>query len=69
LEHHVEKHAIDADPTEGTDSGRAARGRVHLEALGLEEVAHEPHDLRLVLDEQHRLRAVCARFSHYTSTV
>jgi hypothetical protein len=68
-EHHVEEHAVDAASTERGDRGRATRGRVHLEALGLEKVAHEAHDLRLILDEQYRRRAVCARFSHYTSTV
>jgi hypothetical protein len=68
-EHHVEEHAIDAPATEGSDGGRATRGRVHLEALGLEEIAHEPHDFRLVLDQQHPRPAVCGRFSHHTSTV
>jgi hypothetical protein len=68
-EHHVEQHAIDAAPTEGSDCGRATRGRVHLEALRLQEIAHEPHDLRLVLDEQHRLPAVRARFTHCRNTV
>jgi hypothetical protein len=63
-EHHVEQHAIDAAPTEGSDCGRATRGRVHLEALRLQEIAHEPHDLRLVLDKQHRRPAVFARFNH-----
>jgi hypothetical protein len=69
LEHHVEEHAVDAASNEGSDGGRATLGGVHLEALDLEEVAHETDDLRLVLDEQHRRPAVCARFSHYTSTV
>src|SRR6266571_1413327 len=32
-EHHVEEHAIDAAPTEGSDRGRAAGSRMHLEAL------------------------------------
>ena len=69
LEHHVEEHAIDAAPTERGYGGRATRGRMHLEAFRLQEIAHEAHDLRLILDEQHPRRAVCARFSHYTSTV
>src|ERR1051326_6253078 len=45
LKHHIEQHAVDARPAERGDGGRAARGRVHLEPLGLEEVPHEDHDL------------------------
>jgi hypothetical protein len=42
---------------------------VHLETLSLEEVAHQPYDLQLVLDEQHRRPAVCGRSNHCKSTV